>query len=79
MRTYDDYEVQQIIKNVAKIFDETKGVHERGICLSAKPSIDDEGEVILELYIRVGFGIFEVEEALWKRIKISELLEEAKK
>lgn len=79
MRTYDDYEVQQIIKNVAKIFDETEGVHERGICLSAKPSIDDEGEVILELYIRVGFSIFEVKEALWKRIKISELLEEAKK
>lgn len=79
MRTYDDYEVQQIIKNVAKIFDETEGVHERGICLSAFPCLDDEGEIVLELYIRVGFGIFEVKEALWKRIKISELLEEAKK
>lgn len=79
MRTYSEFEVAQIINKVTKIFDNTEGIRERGICLSVFPCIDDEGEIVLELYIRVGFGIFEVKEALWKRIKISELLEEAKK
>lgn len=78
MRTYDVYQVQQIIKNVAKIFDETKGVHERGVSLSASPCIDNSGEIILELYVRPSCGILEIEEALWKRVKISELLEEQK-
>lgn len=75
MRTYDDYEVAQIINKVTKIFDNTEGIRERGICLTANICIDEEGAMLLMVDIRTGSGILDVRSPLHQKIRISELLE----
>ena len=78
MRTYDEDEVQKIINNVVKIFDNTKGIRERGIYLTANicpDCIDEEGAMLLMVDIRTGDGLLDVLSPLRQKIRISELLE----
>lgn len=79
MRTYDEYEVQQIINKVVKILDKTKGVRERGIYLTANICIDKEDAILLMVDIRTGSGLLDVLSPLHQKIRISELLEKETK
>ena len=79
MRMYSEFEVTQIINKVAKIFDNTKGIRERGIYLTANICIDEEGAILLMVDIRTGNGLFDVLSPLCQKIRISELLEKETK
>ena len=75
MRTYSEFEVAQIINKVTKIFDNTEGIRERGIYLTANICIDEEGAMLLMVDIRTASGILDVRSPLHQKIRISELLE----
>lgn len=73
---YSELEVTQIINKIVKIVDETEGIRERGIYLSANICPDEGGAVRLMVDIRMenGYTI----SPLCRRIRISELLKEYK-